>query len=440
MTKFFTTRRRTLLALAFLVLLALLALLAWMPALWPGVRANRADGGDNTTNGKWVAAQETTLAARIELGGVLAPAQVSPIHAPFDGNIDQLQAMPGQTVVAGQDLFKVISLEMQTRRNDAFAAVTRTRSALNELRNWSSSLQLTQALQAVERARAAFERARKKREQVALLLDKGIAASGELQDAEVELAANRDQLDNAQAQYQQELKKGSAQEVLVAGRNHESAQALYDNLAARWQKSQVQAQHAGVLVKVPGAKILANGLKVAQDEPLLAIWDGKSYLVRSQVDQRDIKNIQIGQSASMVIDAIGLTLPGKVSHLAYESSEFQGQPTTKYEVEIHLVAGESGVVGVGGVATDGAALRQMRPGMSAAVSLQQAAMANAITVPLAAVRKRGQGAALETGVWVKTGGQPPAAWRAVSTGLTTLDAVQITSGLKAGEQVWVALE
>lgn len=434
-----------------MALLLALALLVALLMLWFGNR-NQAGAGPaqdhagsdagsesfNPANGKWVAAQKTSLAARIELNGVLAPADVVAVHAPFDGNLDQLQVQPGQTVQAGQPLFKVISLDMQARRNEAFAAVTRTRTALNELHNWNSSLQLTQARQAVERAKAGFERARKKREQVALLLDKGIAASGELIDADVELASSRDQLENAQAQYQQELKKGSAPEVMVAERNHESAQALYDNLAARWQKSQVQAAKGGVLVKLPGAKVLANGLKVAQDEASTAIWDGKSYLVRALVDQRDIKNVQIGQSASIAIDALGLTLPGKVSHLAYESSEVQGQPTTKYEVEIRLMASAS-PAGVG-AAGAGAGVPAMRLGMSAAISLQQAAMADAITVPLAAVRKRGQGASLETGVWVKGAGQQAASWRVVSTGLTTSDAVQITSGLQAGEAVWMVLE
>ncbi|MEN9864476.1 MAG: hypothetical protein RL748_66 [Pseudomonadota bacterium] len=454
MTDFATTRsqtprRRTRVFWALALLLASALLLALL-MLWfgnrnqagagPGLESGDAGSANfNPANGQWVAAQKTSLAARIELNGVLAPADVVAVHAPFDGNLDQLQVQPGQTVQAGQPLFKVISLDMQARRNEAFAAVTRTRSALNELHNWNRSLQLTQARQAVERAKAGFERARKKREQVALLLDKGIAASGELIDADVELASSRDQLENAQAQYQQEVKKGSAPEVMVAERNHESAQALYDNLAARWQKSQVQAAKGGVLVKLPGAKALANGLKVAQDEALTAIWDGKSYLVRALVDQRDIKNVQVGQSASIAIDALGVTLPGKVSHLAYESSEVQGQPTTKYEVEIRLMAsGSPTPAGAGAVASAGAPA--MRLGMSAAISLQQAAMADAITVPLAAVRKRGQGANLETGVWVRAAGRQAGSWRVVSTGLTTSDAVQIISGLQAGEAVWMVLE
>ena len=379
-------------------------------------------------SGKWLPAQQQTMSSTIELNGTLASADVTVISAPFDGNIEQLQLTPGQTVAAGQALFKVVSLEMQSRRNDAFAALTRARLALDEVRTWANSAPMMQATQALERAVTNLARAQKRREQVAILLDKGIAASGELGDAELEVENATDQLANARAQYRQEQSKGSQAELLLATNNHESAKTLFQGLSARLQRADVTAPVKGVLVKVPSGKPLSNGLKVSQDEALVGIWNRHSYLVRSQIDQHDVAKVAIGQSAIASISAIGINLPGKVTYLAQESSDMQGQIAGRYEIEIRLEPNTPMPAG-------------LRPGMSAGITLQTASVNNAVTVPLAALRKRTNAAGTtESLVLVKPVGSGKAAYRIVQTGLTSLDAVQIRSGLNPGEAVWVVLE
>ena len=475
--------------IAFFVLDLLLCAIGALAWHWHGAQDGRGDNGDNgdessniTTrvgSGKWVAVQQKPLTASIEQGGTLAPADVSVLNAPFDGNIDKLSVAAGETVSAGQALFGVTSLEMQARHNEAFANASRARNTLNELRQWDSGWQMAQARQAVERAASALERARKKREQIAVLLDKGIAAAGELSDAGVELEAAKDALANARQQLEQEVRKASAQELQLAASNHEAAQALFQHLSSRLALATVHAPRAGVLVRVPGAKSLANGLKVSQDEALIGVWDGKSYLVRTQIDQRDIKHVAPGLSAMVRIDAIGASIPGKVSHVAFESNDGAGQAQSgaKYEVEIRLTPATpapaaalaeaplpAGHVPAGNLPA--AHLPgSLRPGMSASVTLTQASFAQALTVPLAAIRKTGATSAAPPGattldsaasgsavpgsavpgsnemqstVLVKQNGR--AVVRAVRTGLTTADSVQILSGLQSGDEVWVVFE
>jgi hypothetical protein len=102
--------------------------------------------------------------------------------------------------------------------------------------------------------------------------------------------------------------------------------------------------------------------------------------------------------------------------------------------------------------------------MSVAINLPQASFERALSVPLAAIRKSevagvssmsGQGAGVTDGdansLLKRANAQPlqstvlvrqqgRAVLRAVQTGLTTADSVQIVAGLKNGEQVWVVFE
>lgn len=445
-----TLRRGAMIALILLLILAVLF------GYW-----HKLDGGAHQTgeltpsgSGQWVTVVERPLSASIELSGILGPANVAVVNAPFDGSIEQLAVAFGQSVQAGQVLFGVTSLDMQARHNEAFAHATRTRNTLNELRQWESGWQMAQAKQAVERASAALERAGKKREQLAVLLEKGIAAAGELNDAMVELQAAKDALTQAQQQLAQEARKASPQELQLAASNHQAAAALYQHLSSRLALASVRAPKNGMLVRIPGAKPLANGLKVGPDEALIGVWDGQGYLVRTQIDQRDLKHVQVGQGAVVQVGAIARQMSGKVTHIAFESSldsTGQAQGSSKYELEIR-------------VTPDAALQSGLRIGMSVAINLPQASFERALSVPLAAIRKSevagvssmsGQGAGVTDGdansLLKRANAQPlqstvlvrqqgRAVLRAVQTGLTTADSVQIVAGLKNGEQVWVVFE
>jgi macrolide-specific efflux system membrane fusion protein len=129
--------------------------------------------------------------------------------------------------------------------------------------------------------------------------------------------------------------------------------------------------------------------------------------------ESDLPSLEVGQAATVTVDAIDASVPGKVVAIAPSSASSSGSVVT-YAVTIELTG----------------APEAARPGMSAKASVTIAQATNVLAVPAVALN----GSTL--GYTVLVLGQDGAAQsRDVTVGLVTSTQAEIKSGLQAGEAV-----
>jgi macrolide-specific efflux system membrane fusion protein len=139
----------------------------------------------------------------------------------------------------------------------------------------------------------------------------------------------------------------------------------------------------------------------------------KDLTVTTDVVESDLADVQVGQPASVSIDAVGTTVEGTVTSISPIAGD-----------------GSSGVVSYPVTVTLGEAPAEAKPGMSADISITIAAATDVVTVPSAAL----QGS--EGDYAVMTLGEDGSAQRVpVDVGLVTNASAEIRSGLEAGTPV-----
>ncbi|BCX44127.1 MULTISPECIES: efflux RND transporter periplasmic adaptor subunit [Stenotrophomonas] len=279
-----------------------------------------------------------------------------------------------------------------------------------------------------------------------------------LRSAEAAATALRAQHAASQARYTQALRTYDRQSQLVASRlvsqeSFEAARVARD--AARSDVAALQAQIDQAVTQVETARInlgytrivspsagyivaivtkAGQTLNSMQTTPTLVMLAQMDIVtVRAEIAEADVELIAPGQRLSF--STLG------PSGRRYESHLQQLEPAPSSIAD--AASGNSGgsaqtpkavyYAGLFDVANPGLMLK---PSMTVKVTIQLARVANALQVPLSALTEAGDGAGTRTTVRV-VDAKGRARERAVTTGLRTATAVQILSGLEAGENVVV---
>lgn len=166
---------------------------------------------------------------------------------------------------------------------------------------------------------------------------------------------------------------------------------------------------------------LTVGNQVKTGQVLLGIGDSTGFAFLIKVNEININNIKVGQTATITSDAFpNITLKGKVEYIVQQAvpGESGGTPTFPVNIIVsHLTPEQRKIIHMG---------------MSAKVALQVESKP-AIRVPISAV-VMDQGVAT---VKVLDEKRNKILTVPVVTGATTLDSVEIQQGLKPGEKVIV---
>ncbi|MDD5433011.1 MAG: efflux RND transporter periplasmic adaptor subunit [Candidatus Omnitrophica bacterium] len=172
-----------------------------------------------------------------------------------------------------------------------------------------------------------------------------------------------------------------------------------------------------LLSPIDGEVIVATtqpGQTVTTSEAVVVLSD--HLIVRAQVDETDIGKIELGQEASITLDAyLGEKIKALVSHIYYESQTVNN--VTIYNVDL---APESIPV-------------FFRSGMNATVDFKAEDKNNALLLPVEAVRKE-KG---ENYVLLKQEGDKSPLKRSVKIGITDDKNIEIISGIDANDIVIV---
>jgi HlyD family secretion protein len=297
-------------------------------------------------------ASHRDLVAAVNASGWIRPNRRVDVQSDVQGRIIQLQVKEGQAVKRGQVLLRIDPTQMEQ-------AQVRARAALSEAQARAAQQRANtlQAQRNFERYRLLFER------------DTTLVSRQALEEAETAYDVQRELLDAADY--------GVAQ-----------ARATLGEADDRLAKTIIRAPMDGTITRleVEEGETAIIGTMNNAGSLLLTIADLAVMEAVVQVDETDIPEIELGDSASIVIDAFpDRTFAGRVTEISHSSvrppeslqggtGAGQGQ-AVDFEVVITLDTPPSG----------------LRPDLSASADIVTDKRSNVLAIPIIALTVREQG-------------------------------------------------
>jgi multidrug efflux pump subunit AcrA (membrane-fusion protein) len=167
-------------------------------------------------------------------------------------------------------------------------------------------------------------------------------------------------------------------------------------------------------------KIADRGVTFPQGDILLAIGNTEGLSMTAEVDELEVLKMKKDQEVRITVDAFGETIKGRVIHISSQAVKADGgRKAANFEVSIATDSLPAG------------SRDRLRLGMSANMEIMLLNKPNVILLPIQAVLIEGK----DRVVTVRDKATQSLKKVKVETGITTLDAVEIASGLKAGDEV-----
>jgi RND family efflux transporter MFP subunit len=330
-----------------------------------------------------VLAQAKEWPSGYEATGTVRARTSAAISSRIMGYVQQVSVQVGDRVRQGQLLITIDSSDLEPNVRRAEAGRTEAQSAVPE------------ADSAVAAAKANLDLAQTTFKRIEDLASKNSISRQEFDESSARLKAAQANYDMARARRTQLDSK-----LAQADQEVRSASVMRDY-------SRIAAPFPGVVT----AKSVEPGNLATPGAPLLTIEKEDGFRLEASVDESRLASVKAGQSARVSIDSIGEDLTARVGEVV--PSIDPGSRT--YTVKIDLPANS-----------------RIRSGMFGR-ALFQTGSHSAVTAPASALVERGQLQA----VYVLEDGR--ARTRLVTVGARSKDAVEILSGLSAGESLVAAI-
>lgn len=401
--------------------------------------------GGNGNNGEKVAVEKAarrTIIETVTASGQIYPEVEVKISPDVAGEITELNVEEGDSVKKGQvlariyaDIYALERDQASSQVNQSQATVANSEASLDALR-----ANLTQAKQVYDRNKALF--------------DQKVISRAEFEQYETTLRS-------AQANY-----NAAQQNIRSLKASVQAAQTGLTRANKDLGRTTLVAPMDGVVSSLKikrGERVAGNNFNVGTE--MMTVADMSVLEVRVNVGENDIVKVKIGDSADIEVDAYNnRKFKGIVTKIASstQSTSATTNEVTNYEVRIRLnPASYSDLVDPSGIKAF-----PFRPGMNASADIKTERKANVLAVPITAVNARVKGSdqsiadkkkeaeqnkdeetetnqpavdsdELEEVVFVV---QPDGTVKkmVVSSGIQDLNYIEITGGLKGGEEVVTA--
>ncbi len=174
----------------------------------------------------------------------------------------------------------------------------------------------------------------------------------------------------------------------------------------------------GILLSSPtsvtGVQLLATDV--------FQIVNPNSLIFKAEIDEEDISQIEIGQSATLVLDAYpDQELRAQIKDIAYQTS--QSASGTVFVVDFQFDTT---------LASQDNPLQKYRLGMNGDIDISLQSKQNVLSIPLIAIKQRGQ----DYFVDIK-GNNGELEEKQIETGLETEEWIEVNSGLSEADQVLI---
>jgi len=420
-----------------------------------GVKKSRADIVTVQT-GK-VVRQE--LASTVSASGEVRPRNYVNIGANVMGRLTGIFVKEGDRVHKGQLLARQESVQagadVDAQKASLSSSQADSAGAEATLKAADESLRTAQAT--IDRASYEVDRTKLNLGRAQQLLDEKLLAKqefdqrqAEAQSAAATLREAQARLDQARAQRLQSASALAASQKRIA-----QIQATVVRVSDVLAKSESISPLDGVVTNLPVrvGETVVPGVQNSSASLIMTIADMSLITAEVKVDETDIVNMQLNQTAEVTIDAIpdktfkghvieiGNTAILRSTGMAASQSAVSSQEAKDFKVVVALDDPPP----------------EIRPGLSCNAKITTATRQNVLTIPIQALTIRQKGdllpqakksvqAATKTdpakekelkeevqGVFVVSGGK--AVFRKVGTGITGATDIELLDGLKEGEEI-----
>jgi HlyD family secretion protein len=419
-----TRNKKILLGVGILVILGGIA--------YANFRFKRTDG--ITVNTEPI--RKRDLKAIVSASGKIQPKRFVNISADTSGRVTELAVEEGDRVKQGQFLLQIDPRNLRTRVQSGEASLGAARSQLEQMR-----LSLESAKTALKQAEDAYRRQEN-------LAKSGLTTRETLERAENELKMRRADL-ASQEQNLRTLQLRTEQE-----------QATLENAKTDLSKVRIESPIDGIVTRrnVEQGETAVVGTMNNAGTVLLQVADMSVIEAEVEVDETDIPSVQLGQVATITVDAInGKTFNAKVTEIGNSPIQATGQASTQatnFKVTLQI-EGE---------------IPDVRPGFTCTAEITTATRSQTLSVPIQATtvrevefddkgqvvreeaapgnRRRPSSGTVQAselkpgherkeveGVFVVRDGK--AVFEPVKTGIAGEKYFEVTSGLKEGDEVIV---
>ena len=346
-----------------------------------------------------------TLVSSLSTNGKVEPFEWQGVRAEMAGVVDRVPVQEGQTVARGALLAVLADPALKADIEAAAARVAEARASLATIEDGGKPSELVNLDNSLERARLERDDARREYQLLERLRQKQAAtgmevvhAASKLKQSELEIEA----LEKRRATLVSKWDRGVA---AARVRDADASLAL-----AREKEEQTQLR-----APIPGTvyQLLARpGAYLAVGDPVADIGRLDRLRVRVYVDEPELGRVARNQPVTITWDA----LPGREW-----SGTVEKMPTSIQALGTRQV-GEV-------ICTIENPGRDLIPGTNVNASIRTAAADRALVVPKEVLRHDAQGAF----VFVLRG--DTVARQAVTTGISSINRLQVTSGLEQGDAV-----
>ncbi len=272
---------------------------SWLPLLFGAVLAGCGSSGSkppaetSTAPPKAivkVAASKVTRdpwTSGVELTGTVRARTTTAVSARATGYIRDLRPQVGDSVAAGQVLVVIDSRDLDAAARQAEAAETEARSAIAEVETAGRS-----ALAQLDLARVTHQRMQQ-------LFSKSSISKQEMDEANMRLKVAESAVESVASKRKQlDAKIAQAQEAVQISRLNKAY-------------AEVRAPFAGVVT----ARKAEPGTLASPGMPLLTIEQSGAYRAEIVVDESKLRDIHIGSTVTVVLEALGKTFPVRVTEV-----------------------------------------------------------------------------------------------------------------------------
>jgi HlyD family secretion protein len=470
-----TKKKKIIIAVAAVAVLALVIIIS--------VFASRKDEAEVTTIKLEV---KPELRQTVTASGEVRPIRYIKLTSEVPGRIEEIYVNPGDQVTKGKPLVRIDPTQLQSSQEAQWAAAQQAindiQSARNAVSNAQQGLvvadssvasarqQLVSLQTAVDRAQVDLNTAQRELKRQSDLIEAGVssrsdydAARDRYDQAKIALETARANLETQRISVKESVERANLQKIAVQEaktgiRSSEmrasQQQALLRGQSSQRSKATQLSPLTGVVADIP-TRVGEYAVSQLSTTPLMTIADMSTINVEVNVDETEISNVEVGQQAKVKVDALGdkevTAVVTQKNPLAVSKSDTTGglsnrvnvQEAKEFKVTVELRDMPDDV------------RNAMRPGMSATATITTKTKNNVIAVPLEAIVEKappapspGASIAGNTPTATASGSDKPKSLKGVyllegtkvrfievTTGITGEADIEVTSGVKAGQEI-----
>jgi HlyD family secretion protein len=237
----------------------------------------------------------------ISTNGKIEPVNNFEAHAPVSASVLRVLVKEGASVKQGELLVVLDDADARTQAARAQTQLKAAQADLDAIERGGNQEEVLNLNVQLVKARTERDSAERNLDALKKLQQQGAASTGEVRDAENNLARADAQLDFLK---QKQTQRYSNAEVARVEAQRNEAQAAYDAAQDTLAKSNVRAPFDGIVYSLP----VKQGGFVANGDLLLQIADLRKVLVRAFVDEPDVARLAPGDPIEVTWDAA----PGRV--------------------------------------------------------------------------------------------------------------------------------